>query len=116
MIAVTDTPLHPSCSHPPIHPFSPTMQCVHHRAMNPNDALPPLDPTIAEYIKPSEKILKDSADARRKLAQAFDLKVVCACVRPSLRLSVSVSIFLLVAAIVLLRFNPHDRASLAPCS
>jgi len=51
-------------------------QCIHHRALNPGDAIPALDELIASYVNPNEKLEKDAAAAADKLRSEFKLTKV----------------------------------------
>jgi len=48
---------------------------LHYRAMHPTEPLPELRPELEAYLKPSEKLLKDAADAGKALKDLFPLEV-----------------------------------------
>lgn len=59
----------------PKYTYNPTLQrlyqCVQHRALNPDDPLPELDPLIAKYISPDEELFGKAADAFKEFSSQF---------------------------------------------
>ena len=53
-----------------------TFQCLQHRALNPDDALPELSPLIANYLKPPEEVVASCSQSMDKLKDKFKLEVV----------------------------------------
>ena len=46
-------------------------QAVFHRAIHPDDDLPPLDSQISNYIKPEEKLFEDTQDLMKDIKKEF---------------------------------------------
>ena len=52
------------------------LQCLQHRALNPDDPLPELSPLIANYLKPPQEVLTSCEESMEKLKKSFKLEVV----------------------------------------
>ncbi len=61
----------------PKHTYNPVLQhfyqCVQKRAMNPDAPLPPLDPTIAQYVNPDAELFEHASAALQQVAEQFTL-------------------------------------------
>lgn len=60
--------------------FNPTRQyfyqTVFHRVFNQGEELPPLDPTIKDYITPEKELVKQAKNELKTVKEAFQLEVV----------------------------------------
>ena len=52
------------------------LQCLQHRALNPDDPLPELSPLIANYLKPPQEVLTTCEESFEKMKKKFKLEVV----------------------------------------
>ena len=51
-------------------------QCLQHRALNPDEALPDLSPIIAECLKPPQEVMSQCSEKIEKLKEKFKLEIV----------------------------------------
>ena len=62
----------------PANTYNPTLhyyyQCLVHRAFNEDDKLPPLDPTIANYVRPDKKMFDKAKLSIENIEKTFTLK------------------------------------------
>ena len=56
--------------------FQRLYQCLQHRALNPDDALPELSPLIANYLKPPQEIITKCEHRVEKIQKLFKLEEV----------------------------------------